>query len=90
MNWYAYKALADSYDADRKRQAADHRRARQAARRRRDQAAAATSTPATAATSARTSAGLVAGTRPVTRPARSGWATLADVLHMRRHPSVSR
>jgi len=32
MNWYAYKALADSYDADRRRLAADHRQARQVAR----------------------------------------------------------
>ena len=32
MNWYAYKVLADTYDADRRRQAAAHRRARQAAR----------------------------------------------------------
>lgn len=32
MNWYAYKVLADTYDADRRAQAASHRRARQAAR----------------------------------------------------------
>jgi hypothetical protein len=30
MNWYAYKVLADSYDADRRRQAQAHRRSRQA------------------------------------------------------------
>ncbi len=32
MNWYAYKVLADTYDADRRAQADSHRRARQAAR----------------------------------------------------------
>jgi ferritin-like metal-binding protein YciE len=32
MNWYAYKVLADTYDAERRQQAAQHRRARQAAR----------------------------------------------------------
>ena len=32
MNWYAYKVLADTYDADRRAEAASHRRARQAAR----------------------------------------------------------
>jgi hypothetical protein len=32
MNWYAYKVLADTYDADRRAQAAAHRLARQAAR----------------------------------------------------------
>ena len=31
MNWYAYKVLADTYDADRRAEAARHRRARQAA-----------------------------------------------------------
>ena len=33
MNWYAYKVLADTYDADRRAVAAEHRRARQSARR---------------------------------------------------------
>ena len=32
MNWYAYKVLADTYDADRRAAAAEHRRSRQAAR----------------------------------------------------------
>ena len=32
MNWYAYKVLADTYDADRRAQAARHRQAREAAR----------------------------------------------------------
>jgi hypothetical protein len=32
MNWYAYKLLADTYEAERRVQAAQHRRARQAAR----------------------------------------------------------
>jgi hypothetical protein len=32
MNWYAYKVLADTYDAERRQQAAQHRHARQTAR----------------------------------------------------------
>jgi hypothetical protein len=33
MNWYAYKLLAEAYDADRRREAQAHRRARTARRR---------------------------------------------------------
>ena len=33
MNWYAYKVLADTYEADRRAQTARQRRAREVARR---------------------------------------------------------
>ncbi|MGZ4784276.1 MAG: hypothetical protein ACXV5S_01270 [Acidimicrobiales bacterium] len=39
MNWYAYKVLADTYDADRRAEAAGHRRARESAHHRRDRGA---------------------------------------------------
>lgn len=78
MNWYAYKVLADTYDADRRRQAEEHRRARQGARvHRARRAKAPVGSPAE-------------GTRraAVSHAARSGrWASI--VARLRRRPATT-